>query len=63
MVTSLVMQGLISPGKECRLVPEVCRQPLEGFQKRRDFIDRGMDKGDVVYIHSGILLSHKKRMK
>ena len=26
-------------------------------------IDRGMDKEDVVYIHSGILLSHKKRMK
>ena len=23
-------------------------------------IDRGIDKEDVVYIHSGILLSHKK---
>ena len=23
-------------------------------------INRGMDKEDVVYIHSGILLSHKK---
>ena len=23
-------------------------------------IDRGMDKEDVVYIHNGILLSHKK---
>ena len=26
-------------------------------------IDRGMDKEDVVHIYSGILLSHKKRMK
>ena len=23
-------------------------------------IDRGMDKEDVVYIHHGVLLSHKK---
>ena len=23
-------------------------------------IDRGMDKEDVVHIHSGVLLSHKK---
>ena len=25
-------------------------------------IDRGMDKEDVVHIHNGILLSHKKAM-
>ena len=25
------------------------------------FIDRGMDKEDVVYIHNGIVLSYKKK--
>ena len=25
-------------------------------------IDRGVDKEDVVHIHSGILLSHKKEL-
>ena len=32
-------------------------QDLEAMQMP---INRGMDKEDVVYIHNGILLSHKK---
>ena len=43
------------PRLRIRLVPEVCRQPLEGFQKRRDFTNRGTDE-DVGHIRSGILL-------
>ena len=43
--------------------PNVCcstiynRQDMEAMNMA---INRGMDKGDVVHIHNGLLVSHKK---
>lgn len=44
--TGLVMRGLLSPGKERGLVPEVWKQPLEDFKK-------GCVLWDALSNHSG----------
>ena len=47
-------QAVLTPPqlKILKVASHTWKQPLS--------IDRGIDKEDVVHIHSGILLSHKK---